>query len=298
MIDVCLLGSGGMMPLPGRPLSATAFRIGGEVTLFDCGEGTQVSWRASSFNFRALGTILFSHRHADHIAGLPGVLFQVAYSERLDPIHLYGPAGLQEMIEGLLKIVGGLPFDVYLHTLDPRQQVELPGGALLSTLALRHRGACLGYIVDLPRAPRFLPERARALDIPVELWSLLQSGQAVGGFSPEQVTGPPRRGLRLALVTDTSPFPGLSGFVAGSDLLICESTYVLDEDEERALERGHMTMRQATSLAAEAGVKRLWLTHFSPKVLCPADYAEEARTLFPNTEIGYSGLSTELSFDP
>jgi ribonuclease Z len=297
MIDVCLLGQGGMMPLPGRPLSATAFRIGGEVMLFDCGEGAQVSWRASNFNFRALGTILFSHRHADHIAGLPGILFQVAYSDREEPLHLYGPVGLQPMIEGLLTVVGGLPFELHLHTLEPGEQVALPGGAVLSTQALRHRGACLGYVVDLPRAPRFLPEQARALAIPVEHWSLLQSGRSVEGVLPEEVSGPPRRGLRLALITDTSPFTGLAEFVAGSDLLICESTYVLDEDEERAIERGHMTMRHATTLAHAAGVRRLWLTHFSPKVQCPADFAEQAQRLFPATEIGYSGLSIELSFD-
>jgi ribonuclease Z len=265
--------------------------------LFDCGEGTQVSWRASSYNFRALGTILLSHRHADHVAGLPGVLFQIAFSGREEPVTIFGPAGLRPVIEGLLTVVGGLPFQVYLHTLEPGGQVELPGGALLSTLGLQHRATCLGYVVHLPRSPEFLPERARELGVPLEYWSVLQSGQPVAGFRPEQVTGPPRRGLMLALITDTRPFPELAGFVSGADLLVCESTYVLDEDEARAIERGHMTMRHATTLASKANVRRLWLTHFSPKVQCPADFAEQARALFSTTEIGYSGLSTELSFD-
>jgi ribonuclease Z len=296
MIEVCLLGSGGMMPLPDRPLSATAFRIDGEVILFDCGEGTQVSWRASGFSYRALGTILISHAHADHIAGLPGVLFQIAHATREEPVRIIGPAGIQPVIDGLLTVVGGLPFDLHLQTLEDGESVPLVGRAILTAIGLRHRRACLGYVIDLPRAPEFLPERARELGVPLDYWRPLQEGMPVGGFQPGDVTGPPRKGLRLALLTDTTTFPELADQVRGSDLLVTESTFVLDEDEQRADERGHMTMRQAAELARDANVQRLWLTHFSPKVQNPEDYAADARALFPGAEIGYSGLSTELSF--
>ena len=296
MIEVCLLGSGGMMPLPDRPLSATAIRIDGEVILFDCGEGTQVSWRVSPFSYRGLGTILISHVHADHIAGLPGILFQIAFAGRDEPVRIIGPEGLVDAVDGLFTIVGGLPFDLHLEVLEGGEVVPLAGGATLSTLALQHRRPCLGYVIDLPRAPEFLPDRARALDVPLEYWRPLQQGQAAGGFDPADVTGPPRQGLRVALVTDTATFPGLTPFVAGSDLLVSESTFVLDEDEQRARERGHMTLRQAAALASEAGVKRVWLTHFSPKVQEPRAHETEARALFPESHIGYSGLSVELNF--
>ncbi len=285
-----------MMPLPGRPLSATAFRIDGEVFLFDCGEGTQVAWRAGPFSYRALGTILISHVHADHIAGLPGVLFQIAFAGRTEPVRIIGPEGLYPIVEALLTIVGGLPFDLQLEEVGNGASVELPKGATLTTLELQHRRTCLGYVVDLPRAPEFLPERARALGVPVQHWNTLQRGQSVGGFDPADVTGPPRPGLRLALITDTSTFPALAPFVANSDLLVCESTYILDEDVDRAAERGHMTLRQATALAQEAGAKRLWLTHFSPKVEQPRAHEPAARALFEHCDIGYSGLHTELSF--
>ena len=285
-----------MMPLPGRPLSATALRIGGDVILFDCGEGTQVSWRASPFSYRATGTILISHTHADHIAGLPGVLFQIAFSGRTDPVRIVGPVGLAEAVEGLLRIVGGLPFDLTLQMLDGGQEIDLVRGATLRTIELRHRRTCLGYVIDLPRAPEFLPDRARALDIPVQLWSTLQAGSPAGGFAPDQVTGPARKGLRVALITDTSTFPELAEFVAGADLLVCESTYVLDDDESRANERGHLTMRQAAAIAEQAGVARLWLTHFSPKVERPEDHATVARDFFPSAVIGRSGLTIELNF--
>lgn len=297
MIEVCLLGNGAMMPLPDRPLSAAAIRIGGEVILFDCGEGTQVAFRSTPFSFRALGTILISHAHADHIAGLPGILFQIAHATRVEPVRIIGPAGLQPVIEGLLTVVGGLPFELRLQTLEGGDCVPLVANATVTAVALQHRRACLGYVIDLPRAPRFLPERARELGVPIEYWRPLQDGFAIGGFRPEDVTGPPRKGLRVALVTDTVTFPELAEQLQGSDLLICEATFVDDEDEQRAIERGHMTMRQAADLARASNSRRLWLTHFSPKVLDPLAHQEAARALFPEAQIGYPGLCTELSFE-
>ena len=188
------------------------------------------------------------------------------------------------------------PSILQIEILEGGKSVPLINDATVSTLLLQHRRACLGYVIDLPRAPEFLPERARALGVPVDRWTELQQGQPIGSVQPEDVTGPPRDGLRLALVTDTAYFPALKDFVSGSDLLVCESTFVLDEDEDRARERGHMTLRQATHLASEANVKQLWLTHFSPKVEEPLAHAETARALFPNSEIGRSGLCTELSY--
>ena len=297
MIEVCLLGNGAMMPLPDRPLSATAIRIEGDAILFDCGEGTQVNWRVSNFAYRALGTILISHAHADHIAGLPGVLFQIAHATRTEPVRIIGPEGLQPVIEGLLTVVGRLPFELRLQTLADGDCVPLVGNATVTAIELEHRRTCLGYVIDLPRAPEFLPDRARALGVPIEYWRPLQDGFAIGGFRPEDVTGPPRRGLRVSLVTDTAAFPELAGRVRESDLLICESTFVLDEDEQRARERGHMTLRQAADLARDSGSRRLWLTHFSPKVDDPLAHQGTARALFPNAEIGYPGLCTVLSFE-
>ena len=98
------------MPLPGRPLSATAFRVGSETFLFDVGEGTQVNWRACDFTFNSCGTILLSHVHADHVAGLPGVLYQIGYSGRREPLTIYGPQWTKEIVTALMSVVGRLPF--------------------------------------------------------------------------------------------------------------------------------------------------------------------------------------------
>lgn len=286
-----------MMPLPNRPLSATAFRIQGETFLFDAGEGTQVSWRSSGWNFRPTGTILLSHLHADHIGGLPGILFQLAYSGREDPVTIYGPPLTYQVISALITIVGTLPYELRIVELENDQQIELPGGAYCSTMALDHRAPCIGYAITLPRRPGFDPEKARRLNVPQHLWKPLQEGHPADGFRPEDVTGPPRRGLKLSLVTDTRYKEDIAAFVQGSDLLVCESMYAEDADAERAWERGHLTIRQATRIASDGDVRRLWLTHFSPKVQCPSSYLGIARQWFENTDIGETGMKTTLQFD-
>ncbi len=297
MIDVCQLGNAGMMPLPKRPLSATLVRIGGHTVLFDCGEGTQVNWRYSDLAYRPTGTILLSHVHADHVAGLPGVLFQIAFSGRTEPVTIYGPEHTAEVVSHLLTIVGRLPFELRVAQLEGGETFTLDRQVRVDTLRLQHRTPCVGYTIYVARAPRFIPERARELGVPIGHWKRLQQGERVEGVLPEDVSGPPRRGLKVALVTDTSYFDELVPFVAKSDLLICEAMFPEDSELERARERGHMTFSQAGALARDAEVQRLWLTHFSPSVDEPEKYLDRARALFPHAEIGRRGLKTTLAFD-
>jgi ribonuclease Z len=297
MIDVCLLGNGGMMPLPDRPLSATLLRSGSETILFDCGENTQVNWRRSSFAYRTTSTILLSHLHADHVAGLPGVLFQIAHSGRSDPVTIYGPEHTYAVAGHLTAIVGRLPYELRVVELSGGESIDAPGEFTVTTMALQHRMPCLGYRLDLPRAPRFDPQRATALGVPMSDWSRLQRGEVVGDVSPEQVLGPPRRGLRVSLITDTSYVAEISAFVANSDLLVCESMYAGDDVAERARERGHLTARQAARIAADASVRNLWLTHFSPSVEDLTALEVIARDVYPSAIAGTPGLAMTLSFD-
>src|SRR5579885_1953864 len=117
MIDICLLGTYGMMPLPGRWLSCALLRCGATLTHFDCGEGTQVPWKSLGWGFRQLGAICLTHMHADHVAGLPGVLFMVGHAGRTEPLHIYGPVGTNYVVEGLLRIAPDLPFPLQIHEL-------------------------------------------------------------------------------------------------------------------------------------------------------------------------------------
>lgn len=300
MIDVVLLGTGGMLPLPSRWLSSVLLRADGDVTLFDCGEGTQIAWREAGWSFRRLGAICISHTHADHIAGLPGLLHAVANAGRTEPIDLFGPRGTARVVEGLRTIAPYLPYAVRVTELESGAAFPLPGGLDGRCVSGEHGLPVLAYRVDQPRRAAFLPERARALGVPMNLWRTLQGGEPVawegGEATPDQVLGPPRPGLALAYVTDTRPLDSIVELARDVDLLICEGTYGSDEDQPKAIRNAHMTFREAATLARDAGAKQLWITHFSPALDDPASFAGNASAIFPETTIGVDGLTTRLSF--
>jgi ribonuclease Z len=300
MIDVCLLGTGGMMPLPGRWLSALLLRCEGHVVLCDCGEATQLSWRYTNWGFRDLDSILLTHLHADHVAGLPGILFSLAFADRTEPVTIFGPTGTRDVVAGLCVVVPGLPFPVEVVEIDANSTLRLPGGLVLRALPVMHRVPCLAYTIERPRAPRFDAQRARQLGLPVTLWRRLQRGERVefGGrvIGTETVRGQPRRGLKVAYVTDTRPTPALADFVRGADLLVCEGMYGDPRELPRAIERGHMLFHEAAQLAAAAGVRRLWLTHFSPALDEPELWLPVAQERFPDAQLGQPHRTVTLRF--
>ena len=293
MLDVALVGTSGTMPLPGRWLASTLVRYGGHLVLFDCGEGTQISLRALGWGIKDIDLILISHVHGDHILGLPGLLLTQANSARTEPLRIVGPPGATDVVKSLLVVAPHLPFEVRMYEFSGGDCLELDD--LRVTCALGdHRVPCLGYRLDLPRGARFLPERARALGVPLEDWKRLQRGESVGNVAPADVTGPPRRGLAVSLMTDTRPTEALAALANGVDILVCEGTFGSDEDQPRAVERKHMTFREAAALAAQAEAKQLVLTHFSPALVNPEEFATNAREVFPNTVVGCDHLTFNL----
>ena len=300
MIDFLLLGTGGHTPLPDRWLSSLLVRCGGELTLFDCGEGTQVPWVRFGWGFRRLAAICLTHNHADHVAGLPGVLHAVANANRTEPLAIYGPAGTARVVSGLRVIAPALPYEVVVREVAPGEQFPLPGGLHGCAEAGDHWLPVLAYRVEIERARRFLPERAIERGIPVPFWRPLQRGEPVrwanGSATPEEVLGPTRRGLAFGFVTDTRPMPAFPGFLDGADLLVCEGTYGDSADLDKAAYRKHMTFAEAATIARDAGAGALWLTHFSPALADPDAFRAEASAIFPNVTVGYSGLTTSLTF--
>lgn len=300
MIDLLLLGTGGMLPLPNRWLSALLVRCDGELTLFDCGEGTQIVWRTFGWGFRRVGAICVSHTHADHVAGLPGLLHSIANAQRTEPLTVYGPHGIAEVVRGLRVIAPWLPYEVRVVEVADGATFPLPGGMTGSVAAGDHALPVLAYRVDLPRARRFDAGRAEKLGVPRSLWRSLQQGEEVswpkGTASPEAVLGPPRRGLSFGFVTDTRPVAAFPGVLREVDLLICEGTYGDSADEPKAIENRHMTFREAATLAREVKARQLWVTHFSPGLGEPEAFTAEATDVFPATTIGFSGLQTSLTF--
>jgi ribonuclease Z len=300
VIDICLLGTCGMMPMPGRWLSCALVRSGSSLTLLDCGEGTQVPWKALGWGFRQLGAICFTHMHADHVLGLPGVLFMVAHAGRTEPLHIYGPQGMGYIIEGLRRVVPDLPFPLHMHELRSGEQFALPGNMRASCASAAHGVPCLAYRIELPRNREFQLERAKASGLPVQLWSRLQHGQSVeyNGqiFQPDSVLGPPRRGISFAFITDTRPARQLADLARDADLLICESMYDDPADLPLAKANAHMLAEESAGIAAAAGAHSLILTHFSPKIYDPSRAEKAARAVFANTRAARDGMVITLDY--
>jgi ribonuclease Z len=301
VIDILLLGNGAMKPLPNRWLSSTLVRVGRDLMLLDCGEGTQIVYRKFGWGFKQLSTIILSHCHADHVAGLPGIIFSLVEAGRTEPVNIYGPADTIRIVQGLSVIMPYLPFDLMVHELADGDQFDLANGLHATVASGNHRNTpVLAWRFELGRQGRFDTIAAERLGVPRNQWGLLQRGESVeaGGRSitPEEVIGPPRAGLSFAFNTDTRPVPAHVEIARDVDLLINEATYLDSADLEKAIAFDHMTLDEACSIALESGAKRLLLTHFSGGIAEPLDYTEAARTLFPTAEIGHTGWQTTLSF--
>jgi len=300
MIDVRLLGTGAMMPLVDRYLSSVLVRCEGEMFLFDCGEGTQVPMRESGWGFKRLSSIVLSHLHADHVMGMTGILFSVGNAGRSEPLTIYGPPGTLAVAQALTIVVPGLPFDVRVHEIEAGERLRLPAEIDLTVGQANHRDRCFFYRMDRARAPGFDAQRAREAGIPVRYWSLLQRGESIewegARYEGADFLGDTRRGVSLGFITDTRPVPEMPVLLQGVDLLVCEGTYGDDADQKKAVAKTHMTFREAATVARDANVHALWLTHFSPAVADPDLYLGNATSVFPDTTVGYSGLETTLSF--
>lgn len=310
MLDVTLIGCGGTMPLPGRALSALALRCAGGVLLFDCGEGTQAAARRAGVSLYKIDAVCLTHYHGDHIFGLPGLLQTMGSLGRTAPVRVFGPAGLRDYLDPLLFLCRGLPFPVWGQEVcadGAAQRLALGGllpgwgAAALTAFPAEHRVPCCGYRLDLPRAGRFLPAQAQALGVPQTEWKRLQRGEAVALadgriVAPAQVLGPARRGLAVVLGTDTRPCAALEQAAQGADLLVCDATYAEDAQQPKAVEFGHSTWGESAALAARAGAKRLWLTHYSAAIEDPEPFLPAAQRVFPAAECGFDGKTLTLRF--
>jgi len=303
MIDICLLGCGGMMPLPYRHLTSLMVRCGGSSLLIDCGEGTQVSLREKGWSFKPIDTICFTHFHGDHISGLPGLLLTMANADRTEPLTLIGPRSLEHVVGCLRVIAPELPFEIRCVEIQGAEQTFQVGNLRLTAFRVNHRVPCYGYTMELSRTGRFDVGRAKAAGIPVRYWNPLQKGKTVideetgRTLTPDMVLGPQRKGLKVTYTTDTRPTKSIVDNAEGSDLFICEGMYGDPEKEPNAREHKHMMIREAAALARDAHVSELWLTHYSPSMNKPEIYLPEANAIFPNTKPGRDRKSTELRFE-
>lgn len=300
MLDVCLLGCGGMMPLPYRYLTALMTRYNGSSLLIDCGEGTQVAVKEKGWSFKPIDVICFTHYHGDHISGLPGLLLTMGNADRKEPLTLIGPKGLERVVNSLRVIAPELPFPVICREIEGAAQVFEMNGYRLKAFRVNHNVLCYGYTLEIDRAGKFDAARAKEQQIPLKYWSRLQNGETVEDenviYTPDMVLGPSRKGLRLTYTTDTRPTESIRKNAEESDLFICEGMYGEKEKAAKAAEYKHMTFYEAAEIARVARVKEMWLTHYSPSLTHPEPYMEEVRKIFANVKAGKDGMSAELKF--
>ena len=301
MLDICLLGTGGMMPLPDRFLTSLLVRYNGNSVLIDCGEGTQVAIKKKGWSVNPIGLICITHFHGDHVAGIPGLLLSIGNSGRTEPITILGPKGIERVVKSLCIIAPELPFNVNFV------EIEGEGGAFeflgmkIEAFKVKHNVICYGYNIVVERAGRFLPDKAKENDVPLKCWNRLQKGEIVEfegkTYTPDMVMGGERRGLKVTYCTDTRPVPIIAEKAADADLFICEGMYGDHESDGKAKDKKHMTISEACELGKKANPRKMWLTHYSPAMAHPEQYIKEAKEIFDKVKLGKDGKSIDLMFD-
>jgi ribonuclease Z len=300
MVDVCLPGTGGMIPLVNRWLTCCWMECQGKALLIDCGEGTQIALKAAGCKVSRMDMLLITHYHADHIAGLPGLLLTLGNLSKTTPLAIIGPPGLYEVVSGLTVIAPTLPYPLELLEWKADKPSEMDAGDMhISALPLLHSMPCLGYRITFKRKPIFSPEKARALNIPQNLFHILHGGQTVvladgRTIEPHMVLAGDRSPVTVCYLTDTRPMDEMTEFAKDADLLISEGMYGDEAMQTKMEEKGHMLFTDSARLAKEAHAKNLWLTHYSPALMDPEAYVENARQIFPETVAASDGMRITL----
>ena len=301
MLDVCLLGTGGMMPLPYRWLTSLMARYNGKSILIDCGEGTQIAMKEKGWSPKPIDIICFTHYHADHISGLPGMLLTMGNAERTEPLLVIGPKGLTRVVNSLRVIAPELPFEIICREIEENQQTFTFDGFEIQCFRVNHNVLCYGYNIVVHRAGKFDPIKAESLGLEKKYWGRLQKGEIIElegkTYTPDMVMGEARKGIKLTYCTDTRPTEGIVENAKEADLFICEGMYGEPEKKAKAKEYKHMTFYEAAQMAKKADVAQMWLTHYSPSLIRPEEFMKDVKSIFPHSLAAKDGMSVELKFE-
>jgi ribonuclease Z len=300
MLDVCLLGTAGMMPLPGRYLTSMMARYNGSSLVIDCGEGTQIAMKECGWSPKPIDTLLFTHFHADHISGLPGLLLTMGNAEKTSDLTIVGPRGIEKICNSLRVVAPELPFNIKYIELKNAEEDLILNGYNIHAFKVKHNIPCYGYSITIKRAGKFDAEKAKTEKIPLKFWNGLQKGKTFEEdgriFTPDMVMGPPRRGIKVTYCTDSRPAESIVDAARNSDLFICEGMYGEPEKIVKARQFKHMTFYEAAEMGKKADVDEMWLTHFSPSLIAPKRYMKDTEKIFPKVSLGYDGRKKTLDF--
>jgi len=288
LFEIVFLGTSASAPSVHRGLSSLFVQHEEFRFLVDCGEGTQRQILRAGVGFKRLNKIMLTHGHLDHILGLGGLVSTFLRWEVMEEIEIYGTQHTLDRVHDLifgvvLRGFHGKP-PVILHEIGPGVFFEADN-FIISAFPVDHRGSnSLGFRFEERSRRPFLPENAEALDVPPGPWRRdLVDGKTVTlpdgrKIEPDQVLGEPRKGVSLVVVGDTGKPEKVVQYAKDADALVIESTYIQAE-EDLARRFDHLTAAQAATVAKEAGVGQLFLTHLSRRYR-ERDVLEEAQEVF------------------
>jgi ribonuclease Z len=284
-LSVAFLGTGGAVPSARRSTASVLVARGGERLLFDCGEGTQRQMQRS-LGLVQVDAIFFTHYHADHFLGLPGLLKTYDLTERERPLTIYGPRGLGDLLQSMARVIGKVGYRLDLVELEAGDAVPREG-AEVRAFPVEHGVRAFGYaLVEAERPGRFDPEAAKRLGVEEGPdFAALQRGERVEGsggpVEPGAVMGGARAGRTVVITGDTAPCRATVEAARGAELLVHDASFS-EEEAQRAADTGHSTVGQAAAVAREAAVKMLALVHISSRYHV-GRVLEEAREVFEPT---------------
>jgi ribonuclease Z len=284
-LSVAFLGTGGAVPSARRNTASLLVSRGGERLLFDCGEGTQRQMQRS-LGLAQVDAIYFTHFHADHFLGLPGLLKTYDLTERERPLTIYGPRGLRDLLQSMARVIGRVGYKLELIELESGDAVSRDG-AEVRAFPVEHSVRAFGYaLIEAERPGRFDPETAKQLGVAEGPdFATLQRGEMVRGslgpVNPGDVMGESRPGRTVVITGDTAPCRATVEVARGAELLVHDASFS-EQEAQRAADTGHSTVGQAAAVAREAEVKLLSLVHISSRYHV-GKVLEEAREVFEPT---------------
>lgn len=302
-MQVTFLGTSGAVPTTIRNPSALCIEREGDRFLFDCGEGTQRQMMRYGTGFD-IEEIFVTHVHGDHVLGIPGLLQTWDFNDREMGLTIHGPQGTRHELEQLVSLASNRPsYPVEIRQVSPGDVVLARETYEVRAFEVDHRTRAVGYVLDEDdRKGRFNREKAQQeLGIqPGPKYSKLHAGEPVEHdgrtIQPDEVVGPPRPGRRVVYTGDTRPTDRTVEIAEDADLLIHDGTFA-DDYRDRARKTGHSTAREAASVAREAGVKQLALTHISTRYAGqPWKLKDQAVEVFERSFVAEDGMCVDVPF--